>query len=573
MKVHMKITFKSDGKTESKELEEGMCSLLLSDGQGSHFSQGVFENTTFYHGLYCRYPGQDEWTMFKVIERIEIPDVKEIIKTEQSIEYITSTNRILCTLSNQTLHIKAEHEQTFRIILDPRKIYDFSTENREIALHQDHGITILYNKDNIKAHIDGATLVQENKEWFPREYAFDKKRSGNKEWFVYNGLDIKGNDISISQFIDTQPEHKTLKRKQPILKTDDITYSLAVTALEDLVVEEKGIYAGYYWFFQFWTRDEAIALGGLIKEKQEEVVKNVLLRHTSNVLEDGRLQNRFPHAELGSADGIGWVVKRLADAWGFFNEKEQHEILDKLEDACALLEEHHTVETFAVNKAKETWMDTEGSTDDVRAGARIEIQALRLHLYTFLAEKTGKKEYEEREQELKKNVRDHFFHGTILADGLLPDEREWIVDKTIRPNIFLAYYIYPELLEQEEWESVFDTALEHLWLEWGGLTTIEKGHKYFKDTYTGENDDSYHRGDSWFFVNNLAAIALHRCNAEKYEKYISKIGEASSFDLKWQGILGASSEVSSAKELRAEGTWQQAWSLGTLIELFHEHKN
>jgi glycogen debranching enzyme len=190
-----------------------------------------------------------------------------------------------------------------------------------------------------------------------------------------------------------------------------------------------------------------------------------------------------------------------------------------------------------------------------------------------LQRKQAKKEYEEREQELKKNVRDHFFHGTILADGLLPDEREWIVDKTIRPNIFLAYYIYPELLEQEEWESVFDTALEHLWLEWGGLTTIEKGHKYFKDTYTGENDDSYHRGDSWFFVNNLAAIALHRCNAEKYEKYISKIGEASSFDLKWQGILGASSEVSSAKELRAEGTWQQAWSLGTLIELFHEHKN
>lgn len=568
----MKFTFQIQGKEESRELEKGFHSVLLSDGLGSYFSQGIFENSTFYNGFFCRFPENDEWTLFKVIERIEIPDSKEIIKTENTIEYITENNYIVFSMQNQTVRITAEKEQEFHIILDPRKIYDFNTEGRTIIFEENKNkLIITYNNGyTLHALVQGYTHLEKHDKWFPRKYAFDKQRSGNKEWYVYDGITITGKELQITQYLEKEPtSQKKIERKQPVLETNEIVYPLAVAALEDLVVEQKGVYAGYYWFFQFWTRDEAIALGGLIKEHHTDVVKNVLLRHMSGLLEDGRLQNRFPHAALGSCDGIGWVVKRISEAWDFFNEKEQKDILTKLETSCKQLLEHHTEDTFAVNKPKETWMDTEGNTDDVRQGARIEIQALRLHMYAFLAEKTGKSEYRELEETLIKNVRDHFFHGTILADGLVPEEREWDIDKTIRPNIFLTYYLYPKLLKQGEWESVFDTALEKLWLEWGGLSTIQKDHPLFKEEYTGENDDSYHRGDSWFFVNNIAAITLQQLNKEKYASYITKIKEASTTDILWQGILGASSEVSSAKELRSEGAWQQAWSLGTFIELYH----
>ena len=206
-------------------------------------------------------------------------------------------------------------------------------------------------------------------------------------------------------------------------------------------------------------------------------------------------------------------------------------------------------------------MDTDFQGDN-REGIRLEIQALRLNMYRLMFELTQDHKYKVLENVLRLKARQHFWDKKILADGLN--------DFTIRPNIFIAHYAYPELLSREEWEACFENSLKALWLEWGGLSTIDKNNQLFTDANTGEDSKSYHRGDSWFWINNMAALALHGVNKTKFSKHVQKIIEASAEDILWKGCIGCHSEISSAKELSSRGCFNQAWSNAMFIEMVDE---
>ena len=246
-------------------------------------------------------------------------------------------------------------------------------------------------------------------------------------------------------------------------------------------------------------------------------------------------------------------------------ENEYHkliyEIESSLEKSLYGLLKSNTKDGYVVNGKLETWMDTEFENDN-REGIRIEIQALILNMYKLMFELAQNQKYKILESMLKQKVRNKFWNGKILADGL--------DDFTIRPNIFIAAYVYPELLTNNEWGICFDNALKSLWLEWGGLSTIDKNNPLFTDTSTGEDIKSYHRGDSWFWINNLSAIVLNKINKNKFNKQIKKIIEASTEEILWKGCIGCHSELSSAKELRSEGTFNQAWSCAMFIEMVDE---
>ena len=142
-----------------------------------------------------------------------------------------------------------------------------------------------------------------------------------------------------------------------------------------------------------------------------------------------------------------------------------------LEKSIQGIAHHYARDELIVNAEQETWMDTIHE-QDTRQGARIEIQALHLALYNFLYNLTHKKEFIEQELQLKNRIHHDFWDGEKLADGL--------DDFTIRPNIFLAYYLYPDMLTNKEWKKCFQTIIPKLWLDWGGLATIDKSNPLFK---------------------------------------------------------------------------------------------
>ncbi len=417
-----------------------------------------------------------------------------------------------------------------------------------------------------------------------------------------------------------------LKRKEKIASVsgEDTAFAYAgcINALKSLNVDIDisskkitGIWAGLPWFFQFWSRDELVSCKALMLEEKYSDVKDIILRYMNEIKLDGRLPNRYPSSMLESADSIGWMFKRIYDLLleveknnsefdRIFNLHTLKYIRERLQFSIKKIMKNYKKEGLIFNGRLETWMDTHYSVgfyeDDFRDGFRIDVQCLFLGmlklmtvLNTLLSNKFIKQsdklvnitqnefDYKKLEREFRDIVRQKFL---VDIDGKkrLNDGFSCSHHDVCRPNVFLAHYTYPELLSNKEWEDIFDFALPVLWCDWhinnhedknylgGGLSTIDKKHWLYQPHHTGENNKSYHRGDSWFFINNIAAICMHRLNKTKYKENIQKIINSSTEDILYNGFISYASEISSSTELQSFGCFCQAWSVATFIELIHE---
>ena len=429
---------------------------------------------------------------------------------------------------------------------------------------------------------------------------------------IFNNI----NEIKINEkkhFFNHIIENKSIKnviKNERVSKEIKVAYVNALNSLSNLMIDASdnyGVFAGLPWFFQFWARDALVSLKALSKI-DDRIAKKLFYKYLNKINNGGRLQNltgKHKSINLGNADAHGWLFlrcKELADGINrnkeiinsikksmlvirqnkhsnservkeyFKNcnsiitkkENEYHKLIydveSSLEKSLNGLLKFHTKDGFEVNNKLETWMDTDFG-NDTREGIRIEIQALRLNMYKLMFELTQNQKYKVLENLLKSKVK-KFWNGKILADGLN--------DFTIRSNIFIATYVYPELLTRKEWETCFENSLKNLWLDWGGLSTIDKNSKLFTNISTGEDAKSYHRGDSWFWINNLAALVLNRLNKIKFKKQIQKIIDASTEEILWKGCIGCHAELSSAKGLQSRGCFNQAWSNAMFIEMVDE---
>ncbi|MFA5032254.1 MAG: amylo-alpha-1,6-glucosidase [bacterium] len=418
-----------------------------------------------------------------------------------------------------------------------------------------------------------------------RKYIKDNPKNSHKQ----DACDTEVTQASsLSSRSNSNFRLESFKHKQDACDTlvnQASSLSNETNALKSLVTDTPagiGIFAGFPWFFQFWARDELISTGAIIVAGQYELAKSILSRYLNSILEDGRLSNWYAPSppSLGSADAIGWLFHRLSlllktlnskhSLNKYFSKKELTEIEKTLHNSVDNIYRNYGQTGLIRNNKKETWMDT-----IPRAGYRIEIQALQLSMlkainYISTLTKTNTLKYTKMEQELKKEVKSKFFVNGMLSDGI---DESGNLDTTIRPNIFIASYLYPELLTKNEWKSVFSETLKKLWLKWGGLSTIDINNPLYCDEYTGQDDRSYHNGDSWFFVNNLAAISMYRIDKVYFNTYIKDILKASTTEMLSYGFIGHCAELSSAKKLNPCGCLAQAWSSATLVELTSEVKN
>ena len=179
-------------------------------------------------------------------------------------------------------------------------------------------------------------------------------------------------------------------------------------------------------------------------------------------------------------------------------------------------------------------------------------------------------EYRKEQHAFRRKIKEKFVRKDFagyLIDGLDEDGRP---DKTYRPNVFLAAYIAPDLLTGHEWGKVYDAYLKELFLSWGGVSTINEDNSLFQPTYTGEDNRSYHRGDSWYFINNIVALLLYKQDDTKYRSQIRKIMIASAKDILEFGFSRHASELSSASVHTGSASLVQAWSSATYVELLDE---
>jgi len=463
------------------------------------------------------------------------------------------------------------------------------------------------NSPPFKRHVYNALRLRGSK--FVFSMSKNREEAVKECNYIFNNInEIKSREKECFFDILKADSVKKIISSKSISNEIKVAYVNTINSLNNLIVENKnsyGIFAGLPWFFQFWARDSLVSLKS-INKLNRQLGKKMLFKYLNRMNNDGRLPNligQHNSKNLGSADAHGWLFFRCKEIADGIEKNKQiinsiknsirlikenknsnsqrikeylkncslvirkkenechhfiYEIENSLEKSLNGLLKFHTKDNFEVNAKFETWMDTEFENDS-REGIRIEMQALRLNMYRLMLELTQNNKYKIFENLLKNKIRQRFWNGKVLADGLN--------DLTIRPNIFIAAYVYPELLSNKEWEICFDNALKAIWLDWGGLATIDKNNPLFTNESTGENIKSYHRGDSWFWMNNLAALTMNRINKNKFKKQIQKIIEASTEEILWKGCIGCHSELSSAKELTSKGCFNQAWSNAMFIEM------
>ncbi len=595
----MKAVHVLNSKAIEKEVAgEGEPSFMLSNSAGgfAHFA-ATAAPTSKYQGFFAKICGK----LFKILESVNAASEEKAAAVENT-GYSAIFHRssfyesFFMPQQKNSLVYQSSIELPAELSFDIMQANDFRQWGRNYSLAEasDNSAIVHFTKktDNREDKSNGSReyelfiairhdgfVTGSNGQWIRRSYAFDAKRNSASERYVYKAAIVVAKTLVISAAESAEAAEKEanfvfksidrLKKeskahydrlcksspKQSGSKKETAMAANAATVALNKLKTSSGIYAGLPWFFQEWSRDELVSCVALPAAEK----KKVILKYLDRILDDGRLPN-FVGSSSSSADSIGWLFKRASE---LYDEKklttaEIKKLKSALKKSIDGLLRHHSKNGFITNGKNETWMDT-SFNDDGRRGACIEIQAMQLSMYDLMYALSKEKTYLLLEKSLRQNVRKFFWNSSVLADRLN--------DYTIRPNVFIAAYVYPELLSKKEWEACFGNALQRLWLPWGGIATIDTSHKNFRNEYTGENNASYHRGDSWFWLNNIAAIVMARVNSRKFNPYIKKIAAASKNDILWKGTIGCASELSSAKEQRTEGCLNQAWSNATFIEL------
>ncbi len=569
--------------------------FILTNANGSFLA--IRENTSRYEGFFVR----EESNVYRVIAGI-LP--------EGTAEHVT--NRLWCVERNRTGGVAERYviptdanavvytiskQGEIQLLLDCKKIYDNRSWGRTYNIStEEQCLVIHYRKINDPREPSGIDAGGEYElfvavhgkplealpvnAWVRQDCVFDRARSSPPfERYVYHAATLKGTCFVVAASTDKTHAIQTAKhvfaRKERVCSdaesscaafmseaqlpsSFETAWMCAENALRMTLSKKTTLSAGLPWFFQFWLRDTAISARAFMLMDKPLVAKKLLL----SMLEDsqGKMKSNTS-STLDAIDAPGWIFLRLGELAqkDLLSDEEEQLVIQHAGTYLTRVRSSLT-NGLVKNEALETWTDTSFGADDGRKGCRIEVQALVLATCKTYAFLTGT--HHPLEQELIVSIRKNFWNGKLLLDG--------VNDKTIRPNIFLAAYACPEILSLHEWESCFDEVLPKLWLSWGGFATISKESPLFTKEHTGEDNKSYHRGDSWFWINNLSAIILHRTNPKKYKQYVDKILNASTAELMTLGIPGVAGELSSAEHLTSEGCWLQTWSNATYVELCYE---
>lgn len=552
--------------------------------RGNAFFLACSQSTSAYNGL--SFFDESSFTAIKYIHQLtpQVTPNKLHISSEHSSRSSKEFTESFF-FSNQLACYHTSGSSKVALDCDIRVLDDYSIHGREhqaTITEKDTCVVVEFSNSRGAFCLVTTADVSLCKEWIETPTAYDESRGGSSSWWVERRAELHCSDDTRSVFCPSSRVQEAIR----VLQSDVVwIHNKSVAGLPSTVHawrslrglitrtpdNEVGILAGHPWFFQVWARDEAIAVGGLFVRDEYELAGRILLRSISSLLDSGLVANRFPHSDCGSADGVGWVCARLRELFfssrATLSSEQWRFVYDQVSSSLDRLSSSRFGDDGLVyNDSQETWMDTTGGTDDSRAGACVEIQALTLNMVRFRAEleeffDLDSSASREWEQSMKSVVREEFFDA---SRGVLADRKG---DQLIRPNVFIACYVYQELLTDTEWPQVFDTCIEKLYLDWGAFSSIDVNSDLFVSSHAGEGDRSYHRGDAWYFINNLAAVCLLRIDSERFFDVADAVFSSSRDELLWSGACGSPAEISSAKAQESFGCWSQAWSASTFLEL------
>jgi Amylo-alpha-1,6-glucosidase len=472
------------------------------------------------------------------------------------------------------LQVRAGRPVRLRLTLDIRKTYEHPEFERAYEVTRvAGGLVVKYSDPTLERpvylHIATDGLMTLDGTWKEVSYPWDARRNSfpsSMHAYVLGEVTTEKLSFGIGWTADEAQAACHAAAHMPLETigfgpsfggddtNDEIRTALsgAERALEWLTTP-AGTYAGLPWFHQVWSRDELIAGLGM----NEDGRRSILQRYVGLPLEKGELPT-FTGSGTTCADGVGWFCLLLREhGIEDLSEGGAEAVITFLKDAVRGLRAERMENGLVNSGHNATWMDTIG-----RVGCRIEIQCMYALALELLARLSGDGAFEKERQSFLGLVREQFF-----KDGYLWDGHD---DPRMRPNVFIAYLLQPELLTEEDWKSCFARAIAALSTPWGGFASLDKSDPAYKAESSGQDNLSYHNGDSWFFVNNLSAVALRRLDARVYSQTIARLIESSVEETLWKNFAGLPGEIASAQSGESWGCGIQAFSAGAFVLLARE---
>jgi hypothetical protein len=481
-----------------------------------------------YFGLFLFYKNQ----VFRILDEINfLEEIKEIeILNPDEVILIFENNKAHLKLTSHFLKINFTDWANIALTFDIKEIFNNDPFKRKINFRKYSSFSYFIeefweNKKIVELLITYNGKLLENNFWKEKLMDFDQKRNSPPFlWWVYDGLYGKVKELTIEIIYP-----KIEKQKVKIFKKEKNKFlNFLLKRIEYLFLDDY-LPAGFPWFFENWYRDELLSLFLLKNFLENDFFEKRINFYLKNL---NNLWNKNKNNDSIAADTLLLIFLNLPEKILKNNLDFLNEIFQKWQ------------KDFKNNLSPlATWMDT------LERKNAIEIDALYLKALEKFSQ--FKNEYSNLKEELKEKIK----------------------NKPEDINLVFVYLFTSELFSQQEWENLFDKLLNKNFLDWGGLSSLSRDDSKFLDEDDGETAKAYHSGDSWYFLNNLAAFCLKTINEEKFSPLIQKIIQASLEDLFFYGALGWSSEISSAKERKSQGSLVQLWSLSSLVFLFSSFKN
>ncbi len=464
--------------------------------------------------------------------------LESYILSPQEIIFYLKNNQVYLKLNPDSLELVFSSWQPVNLTFDFKDIFKNEPEKRKITIKKISSCCLILDEflegnGRVKILIEADSPLEFREDWLIKKMDFDKKRNSPPyEWFVFDGLSGKIRELKIKIL---EPPLKKGK-EEIIFQPQNQFLDFLLLRIQNLILDDY-LPAGFPWFYENWFRDELLSLY-LLKDVCTEDFLEKRLRFYLNNLENIWDTNKPKIHKVWQWPGADTLLLLILN-------------LDNLllRSHFTLLEKyfHFWKKKFMKNNEFDlptfsTWMDT------LERKNALEIESLYLKVLRRLA----------RENKF------YVDEANYRKEKLIARIKKQPTDI----NLIFTFLFLEDLFSFKEWESFFDQLIKENFLDWGGLSTLSKNDPNFKNEDDGEFAQAYHQGDSWYFINNLIALGLTKINSKKYKEIVEKIITASLTDLFVDGVLGYSSEISSARERRSEGSLVQLWSMSSLIYFF-----
>jgi hypothetical protein len=529
----------------------------------------------------------DEINFNDTIEEIQILSPQETI-------IFFKKNQAYIKINSNCLEINLSNWQNIEINFDIKDIFKNDPFKRKITIDKISSNCLIVNEylENegfIKILVESDAPIEFQNNWILKFYDLDKQRNSLPyEWYVFNGIYGKIRELKIKILqpetqsntneyelltqmdaniyntnrnknitqmhtntqnqltkIDTNIKHQNSLTNnctdELSLNTETHTNSLIINFLLSRInnlILDSYLPAGFPWFYENWFRDELLSLfliKNLINKKFFEQRTKFYLYNLETIWD----KNKSPinqHWQWQGADTFPLIIVNLPQHLFLAHNTLLEKYLKLWQEKFNL----HNLPLFS------TWMDT------LERKTALEI----LVLYLKALRKFAK---------INKSY-------VQLANNLKNEIINLIKQNPIDINLIFAHLFLEDLFSKLEWQNFFEQLLKENYLDWGGLASISKNDPEFLAEDDGELVKAYHRGDSWYYLNNLLAYSLTKINHKKFQKIIEQVISASLEDLFFDSALGYSSEISSANQRKSQGSLIQLWSIASLMFVLEAHR-